>query len=125
MKSLKTTLIGAMAGGVLLFAPTTASAVPTDIFDPLLDSTCNFGQIDAALHDRAPEVAAQLDQMPEQKAQLAVLFDLPVDQRRMAIDAYLAANPGMSGRAEQLANSLEAEQARPVIQSIADSCSSY
>lgn len=125
MNPIKTTLFGAVAGAALLMAPGTASAAPTDTFAPLLYSTCTFDQVDAALHVQAPEIAGQLDGMPEQKAQLRSLYDLPVDQRQAAVDAYFANNPDLNARAEQLANSAEGDQAAAVVQQVANTCHNY
>ena len=122
---IKTTLFGAVAGAALLMAPGTASAAPTDTFAPLLYSTCSFGQVDAALHVQAPQIAAQLDGMPEQKAQLQSLYNLPVDQRQAAVDAYFANNPDLAARAEQLSNSADGAQAAAIVQQVADTCHSY
>ena len=125
MQKFRTILTSALAGGALLFTPVSAGADPTDIFDPVLDSTCSFDQIDAALRATAPEVAARLDAMPDQKAQLRGLYDLPVEQRRSAVDAYLAGDPNLRARAEQVANSPDAAQARSVVQQVADTCHSF
>lgn len=126
MKPFRTTLLAALAGGAFLLTPAaSASADPADLFDPLLNSTCSFNQIDGSLHDRYPDIAARLDGMPEQKTELQSLFELPIERRHSAVNDYLAQNPGLRDRAEQLVNSPAGAQASPIIQDVANTCHNY
>jgi hemophore-related protein len=126
MKPLRTTLLAALAGGAFLLTPAaSANADPADLFDPLLNSTCSFSQIDNTLHAKYPDIAARLDGMPEQKTEVQSLFELPIEQRHGAVNGYLAQNPGLRDRAEQLVNSPAGAQASPIINDVANSCHSY
>ncbi|MCM6773054.1 hemophore-related protein [Nocardia sp. CDC159] len=118
------TRFAAAAGLTALAAllPATASADPTDELAPLLDSTCSFAQVDAALHDQAPNYAAMLDNNPNVKNQLRQLFDQPIEQRRAQVQQYLAEHPDQVQQAE---NDPRAAQARQLIQQLADTCANY
>ncbi|MBF6334191.1 hemophore-related protein [Nocardia transvalensis] len=110
------------ATALALLIPGTASADPTEQLAPLLDSTCTFSQVDAALHDQAPQLAAILDANPDEKAQLQQLFDQPVEQRRAQVQQYLQQHPDQVQQAE---NDPRAAQARQIIRSVADTCHNY
>ncbi len=60
--------LGIAAAGTLAAAalvPGIASADPADTDSArLVNSTCSFAQIDAAMHDVTPQLAARLDQHP-------------------------------------------------------------
>ncbi|MFH5232310.1 hemophore-related protein [Antrihabitans spumae] len=114
----------ALATGALL-APGTAVADPASAAGPLLQTTCSFDQIDAALHDRAPQVANNLDANPDRKDMLRQFFALPVDQRQAALDAYLAANPDLQAQRDQLRSGPYADQIAAKAAEIADTCHSY
>src|SRR5690606_38523083 len=79
---LTTLTLGAAAAATAFLSPAVASAGPMEMAEPLLTSDCSFAQVDAALHDQAPELAAMLDANPDAKAQLQAKFDQPVEQRR-------------------------------------------
>lgn len=106
----------------LAFAPATASASPTDLIAPLVDSTCTFAQVDAALHAKAPALASFLDSNPDTKAKLQAEFEQTPDQRRAAIDAYLRDNPDA---ANQAASDPRASGVAAAIQQVADTCHDY
>ncbi|QLY31676.1 hemophore-related protein [Nocardia huaxiensis] len=112
---------GALATVALALVPATASASPLDMAAPLLNSTCSFAQVDAALHDKAPALASILDQNPAQKAELQAKFEQPVEQRQAEFQAYLRDNPGVADQANANANAGIAA----AIQQVADSCHNY
>ncbi|OBA67408.1 hypothetical protein A5780_11315 [Nocardia sp. 852002-20019_SCH5090214] len=118
-----TTLTAAgLATGAALLVPATASAGPTELVAPLLNSTCSFAQVDAALHDKAPQLASILDNNPDQKAELKAKFDQPVEQRRAEFQQYLAQHPDEAQRAQQ---DPRAASLSSTIQEVADSCHNY
>ncbi|PPJ34176.1 hemophore-related protein [Nocardia nova] len=118
-----TTLTAAgLAAGAALLVPATASADPTELVAPLLNSTCSFAQVDAALHDKAPQLASILDNNPDQKAELKAKFDQPVEQRRAEFQQYLAQHPDEAQRAQQ---DPRAAGLSSTIQEVADSCHNY
>ncbi|MFC3964434.1 hemophore-related protein [Nocardia jiangsuensis] len=113
---------GIAAVGVL-FSSGVASAAPLDqLAEPLLRSDCSFAQVDAALHDQAPELAALIDSYPAQKAELAERFDVPVEQRRAELQRAIQENPEA---AQQAQNDPRTQQLAGVLQRVADTCEQY
>ncbi|WP_227984474.1 hemophore-related protein [Nocardia spumae] len=117
-----TLTMAGLAAGAALLVPATASADPTGLAAPLLNSTCSFAQVDAALHDKAPQLASILDANPDQKAELKAKFDQPVEQRRAEFQQYLAEHPDEAQRAQQDPRAGGMSQ---TIQEVADSCHNY
>ncbi|MCP2279967.1 hemophore-related protein [Nocardia amikacinitolerans] len=113
---------GGMATVAVLLSPAVASADPTELAGPLLNSDCTFAQVDAALHDRAPQLAAMLDANPTQKAELQRRFDQPVEQRRAEFQRLLAENPEAAREAE---NDPRAAGLRQTIEAVAATCHNY
>ncbi|MGW1742956.1 hemophore-related protein [Nocardia sp. NPDC001965] len=117
-----TLALGAAAAVTAFLSPAVASAAPTDFAEPLITSDCSFAQVDAALHDQAPEMAAMLDNNPDMKAQLQSKFDQPVEQRRAELQQYIEQNPEQAQQAE---NDPRSQQLRATLQGVADTCHNY
>lgn len=117
-----TLTVAGLAAGAALLVPGTASADPTELVGPLLNSSCSFEQIDAALHDKNPQLASMLDNNPNEKAQLKAKFDQPVEQRQAEFQQYLKDHPDQAQQAEQ---DPRANGIRQTIQEVADSCHNY
>ncbi|WP_330183540.1 hemophore-related protein [Nocardia sp. NBC_01503] len=113
---------GALATVAIALAPATASASPLDLAAPLLNSTCTFAQVDAALHDKAPALASLLDQNPSQKAELEAKFNQSPAQRQAEFDAYVRDNPDAANNA---ASDPRAGGIAATIQTVADTCHNY
>ena len=113
---------GGVATVAMLLSPAIASADPTELVGPLLTSDCSFAQVDAALHDKSPQLASMLDANPTQKAELQRKFDQPVDQRRAELQQAIQDNPDAAQQAE---NDPRTAQLRDTIQAVADSCHNY
>ncbi|WP_406270006.1 hemophore-related protein [Nocardia sp. NBC_00881] len=113
---------GGFATVALFLSPAIAAADPMELAAPLLDSTCSFAQVDAALHAKAPQLAAMLDANPTQKAELQRKFDQPVEQRRADLRRTIDANPEAARDAE---NDPRTAQLRDTFRVVAESCHSY
>lgn len=113
---------GALTALALTLVPATASASPEDLIAPLLNSTCTFSQVDAALHDKSPALASMLDQNPDTKAQLKAEFEQSPAQRQAQLDQYLADHPDAANQAQ---NDPRAGGVAAAIQQVADSCHNY
>ncbi|MFI6046185.1 hemophore-related protein [Nocardia sp. NPDC051321] len=113
---------GGLATVAVLLSPAIASAGPMELAGPLLNSDCSFTQVDAALHDKAPQLAKMLDANPSQKAELQRKFDQPVEQRRAELQQAIDNNPDA---VEQAQNDPRYGQLRQTIQAVADSCHNY
>ncbi|WP_327112327.1 hemophore-related protein [Nocardia sp. NBC_01730] len=113
---------GGFATVALFLSPAIAAADPMELAAPLLDSTCSFAQVDAALHAKAPQLASMLDANPTQKAELQRKFDQPVEQRRAELRRTIDANPEAARDAE---NDPRTTQLRDTLRVVAESCHSY
>lgn len=117
--------LGIAAAGTLAAAalvPGIASADPTDSDSArLVNSTCSFAQIDAAMHDVTPRLAARLDQAPERKAQLADFFSKSPADRQAVLDAH----PQLKSRLETVPTEGPAVEWRAKALTIADTCGDY
>jgi hemophore-related protein len=91
--------------------PGTASAQP-DI-TALVNTTCSYGQIMAALNTEAPDVARQLTAYPMAQARLQQFLALPIDQREQMAQSALATNPQLQ------------QQNGEVLVQVASTCSNY
>ena len=118
-----TTLTAAgLAAGAALLVPATASAEPTELFAPLLNSSCSFEQIDAGLHTESAQLAGILDAYPDKKAELKAKFDQPVQKRQAEFQQYLAEHPD---QAQQAQNDPRAAGISDTVQKVADTCHNY
>ncbi|MBJ8344188.1 hemophore-related protein [Antrihabitans sp. YC2-6] len=115
----------ALAGTALVVTPATAAADPASPAGPLLETTCSFEQIDAAMHVTTPQLAQRLDENPERKAQVEAFFELPVAERQGALEQFLAAHQRLQERREELRNSPRADEFQAKAQEIADTCHNY
>ncbi|WP_067840273.1 hemophore-related protein [Nocardia lijiangensis] len=113
---------GGMATVAMSLSPAIASADPAELVGPLLTSNCTFAQVDAALHDKAPQLAAMLDANPSQKAELQRRFDQPVEQRRADFQRMVEENPEAARDAE---NDPRAASLRETIATVAATCHNY
>ncbi|GAA4489212.1 hypothetical protein GCM10023094_50420 [Rhodococcus olei] len=104
-----------------LLAPGLASADPAPS-NPLLDSTCSFAQIDAALQQTAPKLAARLDKHPRAEAALTDLFNRPADQRQQAIDQFRAEHPKLAARLDAARTGPHADRIHAELATVADTC---
>ncbi|WP_330228315.1 hemophore-related protein [Nocardia sp. NBC_00508] len=113
---------GGFATIAVLLSPAIAAAGPMELAEPLLTSDCSFAQVDAALHAKAPQLAAMLDANPTQKDELRRKFDQPVEQRRAELQRAINENPDAVREAE---TDPRTAQLRDTIRTVADSCHNY
>ncbi len=119
-------LVTAWVGGVLtavsLSAPV-ASAEPGD--GPLIDTTCSYEQLAAALQVQAPQASARLAEHPDVQEKLRALIALPVDQRRQRVNGFLDRNPDVRAKIDEKRNTPEGQQKIQMLARIADTCHDY
>lgn len=113
---------GLLAAGALL-VPATASAQPQP--GGLLETTCSFAQIDAAVHAQFPDTAARLDAHPDRKAKLQELLSLPVEQRKQRAKEFLDNHPEAKRKFEEHRDSPRAQQHREKLRVLGDTCHNY
>jgi hemophore-related protein len=106
------TRLVAAAGGValsLIAATGVASALP-DI-DPIINSTCTYPQVIAALNATDPDLAGRFAASPLANAWLQSLINAPADQRRSMV--------------EQAQTFRGVPEATPTIVTVAQTCNNY
>ncbi|MEU0539641.1 hemophore-related protein [Nocardia sp. NPDC005978] len=96
----RSAVLAGFALSAMLTGAGAASADPMSDLEPILNSSCSFSQIDAALHEVSPETAAQLDAAPAQKNAIKAAYDQPVEQRRAAFQALIAQQQQMGAVAQ-------------------------
>jgi hemophore-related protein len=112
---------GLAAGLSLMFAGT-ASAQPAG---PLIETTCSYPQLEAALQVEAPEAASRLAENPDAQAKVQALLGLPIDQRRQRVQSFLDRNPDVASMIEQKRDTPEGQDKLAKMQRIADTCHNY
>jgi hemophore-related protein len=114
----------AISGGVTaVWLSATASALPLD--GPLIETTCSYEQLAAALQVQAPQASARLAEHPDAQAKLRALIALPVDQRKDRVNGFLDRNPDVRARIEDKRNTPEGQQKVATLARIAGTCHDY
>lgn len=122
-------VISAVAFGGLVAAASLSSAVgiasadPGD--EPLIQTTCSYDQLVAALRVEAPDAAAKLDAKPERQAKMREFIALPVDQRKQRLQEKLAEHPEWQAKIDEKRNTPEGQKRSATMNRIADTCANY
>jgi len=123
MGQLAPTKLGVGLGGLALAVSLTpwavASAQPD--LNPLIDTTCSYSQIVAALNAQAPDLAQGLSSHPQAQARLQWFLGLPVDQRHQVVQQALAARPQWQGVLGQKAGTSQGQE----IMQVVNTCHNY
>ena len=100
-----------------------ASAVPLD--GPLIQTSCTYPQIEAALRAEAPQAADRLAANPGAQNRVQELLSLPVEQRRERIQGFLDRNPDMARIAEERRASPAGQEMEQRMARVAQTCPTY
>jgi hemophore-related protein len=111
MVRLSLTKLAAAVGGVTLALTAGAGVAAADPMDAIINTTCNYGQVMAALNAQDPAAAAQLNQSPMAQSYLRQFLAAP-PPRRQQMATQIQAMPA----AAQYFND---------IQAVAVSCNNY
>ena len=114
---------GVLAAASPLSSAGIASAEPGD--GPLIQTTCSYAQIVAALRVEAPDAAARLDKRPDAQAKLQGFIALPVDQRKQRLQERLDANPQWRAKIDEKRGTPEGQEKIQMLGRIADTCHGY
>jgi hemophore-related protein len=106
----------------LSFSPV-ASAEPGD--GPLIETTCSYAQLMAALQVEAPAASARLAQRPDAQAKLQEFVALPVDQRKQRVQGFLDRNPDVRAKVDEKRNTPEGQENIQMLAGIAATCHNY
>jgi hemophore-related protein len=120
-------LIGAVVtfGGLMTAVSLSpvASADPGD--GPLIETTCSYAQLMAALQVEAPAASARLAEHPDAQAKLQQFVALPVDQRKQRLQQFLDRNPDVRANIDQKRNTPEGQAKIQMLAGIAATCHNY
>lgn len=100
-----------------------ASAQPD--LSPLVNTTCSYQQVTAALTAQAPELAAELSKYPPAQAKLQKFLAAPVDTRQKMVQQAFAAHPQWQDTIDQEAGTSQGQQAQSVLLAVAGTCNNY
>jgi len=103
-----------------------AGIASADTFDgPLIETTCSYAQLMAALQVEAPEASARLAERPDAQAKLQELVALPIDQRKQRLQQFLDRNPDVRVKIDQKRNTPEGQAKVQMLEGIAATCHNY
>lgn len=108
---LSLTALSAGVGAVAMSLTVGAGVASADPVDAVINTTCNYGQVVAALNATDPGAAAQFNASPVAQSYLRNFLAAPPPQRA-AMAAQLQAVPG-------------AAQYTGLVESVAGSCNNY
>jgi hemophore-related protein len=111
--------VATLASFVLTVAP--ASADVDSALAPLVNTTCSYTQITAALATEAPDLASLLNGRPQAQTRLQQFLALPPDQRQQRVNQQLAANPQAQALIAQRLGSPQAQE----ITRVANTCNTF
>ena len=117
--------IGLCAGLIVAPLSTAVNASAQSLDGPLIETTCSYAQLQAALQVEAPQASARLAERPGVQAKLQELFALPVDQRKQRVQQFLDRNPDVRTLVEQRRNTPEGQDKLQLAARVADTCQGY
>ena len=100
-----------------------ASADPGD--GPLIETTCSYPQLMAALQVEAPQTSARLAAHPDAQAKLQDLLALPVDERKQRVRQFLDRNPDVQAKIDEKRNTPEGQEKMQKAAAVAATCHNY
>lgn len=118
-------VVSVSIGGVLTAVSLSAAASAEPIDGPLIETTCSYEQLAAALQVQAPQASARLADHPDAQAKLRALIALPVDQRRQRIEGFLDRNPDVRAKIDEKRRTPDGQQKVEMLARIADTCHDY
>jgi hemophore-related protein len=100
-----------------------ASAQPD--LSPLINTTCSYQQVTAALGAQAPDLAAELSKYPPAQAKLQRFLAAPVDARQTMVQQALAAHPQWQNTIDGKAGTSQGRQVQSELLAVAGTCNNY
>lgn len=92
---------------------------------PLIETTCSYAQLMAALQVEAPEASARLAQRPDAQAKLQEFVALPVDQRKQRVQGFLDRNPDVRAKIDERRSTAEGQGKVQMLARLAATCHNY
>ena len=97
-----------------------ASADPD--LDPIINTTCNYAQVTAALNVVSPDMAAKLAQNPRASSRLQSFLAAPVDERQQMAQRAMAMAPQFQGA---MGGGINPQQILGELTQVASTCHNY
>lgn len=113
--------LAVLTGVVLGFAPVAAS----EPAGKLIDTTCSYPQVTAALQAEAPQMADRLKQRPEAQSKVQELLALPVPERRERVQGFLDRNPDVRASVETRKSTPQGQETLAKLNRVAETCHNY
>ncbi|MDZ7884371.1 MAG: hemophore-related protein [Mycobacterium sp.] len=113
--------LAAVTGIAFALAPVAAS----EPSGKLIDTTCSYPQVIAALQTEAPQMADRLQKRPEAQAKVQELLALPVPERRDRVQGFLDRNPDVRAAVETRKSTPEGQETVAKLNRVADTCLNY
>ena len=110
---------GAVAVGAVMGIGV-ASAGPD--LSPIINTTCNYAQVTAALNAQAPDMAAKLAQNPMASSRLQSFLAAPIDERQQMAQQVMADGGGVAGAA---AAGINPQQILATLTQVVNTCNNY
>lgn len=92
---------------------------------PLIETTCSYAQLMAALQVEAPEASARLARRPDAQAKLQEFVALPVDQRKQRVQGFLDRNPDVRAKIDERRSTAEGQGKVQMLARLAATCHNY
>ncbi len=97
-----------------------ASAGPD--LSPIINTTCNYAQVTAALNAQAPDLAAKLAQNPRASSRLQSFLAAPVNERQQMAQQAMAMAPQFQGA---MGGGINPQQILGELTQVATICNNY
>lgn len=91
----------------------------------LIETTCSYEQVDAALQAEAPQMADRLHSRPEAQSKVQELLALPVPERRERIQGFLDRNPDIRSAVQKRKSTPEGQETVAKLNRVAETCNDY
>ena len=113
-----------VVAGVIAVGATMGAGVASADPDlgPIINTTCNYSQVTAALNVQAPDLAAKLAQNPKASSRLQSFLAAPVSERQQMIDRAMAMAPQFQGA---MGGGMNPQQILGELTQVAETCKKY
>lgn len=92
LKLSRRNLVVALGGLAVVVPLSTGTAAAQPDLGPVVNTTCSYGQVMAALNDQRPDLARQFNTQPAAQAMLSSFLASPVSERQRTVNS-LQGNP--------------------------------
>ena len=116
----RTTIFGVPLAALALFGSAGVANAAPDL-SPLVNTTCSYDQVVAALNAESPEYASQLNGNPFVQSIMKQFLASSADGRQQMLQEGMAAKPNWQAKL----NSPKGQQQQALVLQVARTCNSY